>query len=82
LVQHIRDESHRFAISGHRARRQKAKTTSPLQEIPGIGPKKRQALLKYTGGLHGLKKASKDEISKVPGISYELADMIYDYLHS
>jgi excinuclease ABC subunit C len=82
LVQHIRDESHRFAISGHRARRQKAKTTSPLQDIPGIGPKKRQALLKYTGGLHGLKKASKDEIAKVPGISFELADIIYDYLHS
>ncbi|MFT4655706.1 MAG: excinuclease ABC subunit C [Kangiellaceae bacterium] len=82
LVQHIRDESHRFAISGHRARRHKAKTTSPLQDIPGIGPKKRQTLLKYTGGLHGLKKASKDEIAKVPGISYELADIIYDYLHS
>jgi excinuclease ABC subunit C len=82
LVQHIRDESHRFAISGHRARRQKVKTTSPLQEIPGIGPKKRQTLLKYTGGLHGLKKASKAEIAKVPGISIELADTIYDYLHS
>ncbi|MFT6269086.1 MAG: excinuclease ABC subunit C [Alphaproteobacteria bacterium] len=82
LVQHIRDESHRFAITGHRARRHKVKTTSPLQDIPGIGPKKRQTLLKYTGGLHGLKKASKDEIAKVPGISYELADIIYDYLHS
>lgn len=82
LVQHIRDESHRFAITGHRNRRQKAKTTSPLQEIPGIGPKKRQTLLKYTGGLQGLKKASKVEIAKVPGISQELADTIYDYLHS
>jgi excinuclease ABC subunit C len=82
LVQHIRDESHRFAISGHRNRRQKAKTTSPLQTIPGIGPKKRQMLLKYTGGLHGLKKASKAEIAKVPGISVDLADTIYDYLHS
>lgn len=82
LVQHIRDESHRFAIAGHRSRRQKVKNTSPLQEIPGIGPKKRQSLLKYTGGLQGLKKASKDEIAKVPGISHELADIIYDYLHS
>lgn len=82
LVQHIRDESHRFAIAGHRNRRQKVKNTSPLQEIPGIGPKKRQSLLKYTGGLQGLKKASKDEIAKVPGISHELADIIYDYLHS
>jgi excinuclease ABC subunit C len=82
LVQHIRDESHRFAIAGHRNRRQKVKTTSPLQEIPGIGPKKRQSLLKYTGGLQGLKNASKDEISKVPGISHELAEIIYDHLHS
>ncbi|MDT0594265.1 excinuclease ABC subunit UvrC [Glaciecola petra] len=82
LIQHIRDESHRFAIGGHRNRRQKVKTRSPLQEIPGIGAKKRQTLLKYTGGLHGLKKASKDEIAKVPGISEDLADIIYDYLHS
>ena len=82
LVQHIRDESHRFAIAGHRNRRQKVKNTSPLQEIPGIGPKKRQNLLKYTGGLQGLKKASRDEIAKVPGISQDLADIIYDYLHS
>jgi len=82
LIQHIRDESHRFAISGHRNRRQKVKNTSPLQEIPGIGPKKRQTLLKYTGGLHGLKKASKAEIAKVPGISVELAETIYDYLHA
>ena len=82
LVQHIRDESHRFAITGHRARRQKAKASSPLQDIPGVGPKKRQAILKYTGGLHGLKKASKVEIAKVPGISIELAEVIYDYLHS
>lgn len=82
LVQHIRDESHRFAISGHRNRRQKAKTQSILQDIPGIGAKKRQTLLKYSGGLHGLKKASKDEIAKIPGISHDLADLIYDYLHS
>jgi excinuclease ABC subunit C len=82
LIQHIRDESHRFAISGHRNRRQKVKKTSTLEGIPGVGPKKRQALLKYSGGLQGLKKASKQEITKVPGISVELADIIYDYLHS
>jgi excinuclease ABC subunit C len=82
LIQHIRDESHRFAILGHRNKRQKVKTTSTLEGIPGIGPKKRQALLKYSGGLQGLKKASKQEISKVPGISVELADIIYDHLHS
>ncbi|WP_371193067.1 excinuclease ABC subunit UvrC [Glaciecola sp. SC05] len=82
LVQHIRDESHRFAITGHRARRQKVKNQSVLQEIPGVGAKRRQALLKYTGGLQGLKKASKEEIAKVPGISEDLADTIYDYLHA
>ncbi|WP_334029626.1 excinuclease ABC subunit UvrC [Alteromonas sp. P256] len=81
LVQHIRDESHRFAITGHRNRRQKVKTTSSLESIPGIGAKRRQTLLKFMGGLHGLKKASKNEIANVPGISQELADTIYDHLH-
>ncbi len=82
LIQHIRDESHRFAISGHRNRRQKVKTTSSLEGIPGIGAKRRQALLKFMGGLQGLKKASRDEIANVPGISKELAETIYDHLHS
>jgi excinuclease ABC subunit C len=82
LIQHIRDESHRFAITGHRSRRQKAKQSSVLQDIPGIGAKRRQALLKYTGGIQGLKKASRDEIAKVPGISEDLAETIYDYLHA
>ena len=81
LIQHIRDESHRFAITGHRNRRQKVKTTSSLESIPGIGAKRRQTLLKFMGGLQGLKKASKDEIASVPGISPELADTIYDHLH-
>jgi excinuclease ABC subunit C len=52
-----------------------------LQDIPGIGAKRRQSLLKYTGGIQGLKKASRDEIAKVPGISEDLAETIYDYLH-
>ena len=82
LIQHIRDESHRFAITGHRARRQKVKTTSTLESIPGVGPKKRQSLLKFTGGLQGLKKASRSELEKVPGISAELAEIIYDHLHN
>ncbi len=81
LIQHIRDESHRFAITGHRNRRQKVKNTSSLESIPGIGAKRRQTLLKFMGGLQGLKKASKDEIASVPGISPELADTIYDHLH-
>jgi excinuclease ABC subunit C len=82
LIQHIRDESHRFAIAGHRNRRQKIKTTSTLESIPGVGGKRRQALLKYMGGLQGLKKASQDEIQKVPGISAQLAEIIYDHLHT
>lgn len=82
LIQHIRDESHRFAITGHRNRRQKVRNTSTLEEIPGIGAKRRQALLKYTGGLQGLKKASKAEIANIPGISQELAETIYDHLHN
>ena len=81
LIQYICDESHRFAITGHRNRRQKVKTTSSLESIPGIGAKRRQTLLKFMGGLQGLKKASKDEISNVPGISPELAETIYDHLH-
>ena len=82
LIQHIRDEAHRFAITGHRERRQKDKNTSKLQSIPGIGAKKRQSLLKYMGGLQGVLQASKDEIAKVPGISDDLAETIYEHLHN
>ncbi|MBU2876394.1 MULTISPECIES: excinuclease ABC subunit UvrC [Alteromonadaceae] len=82
LIQHIRDESHRFAITGHRQQRQKAKRTSVLESVPGVGAKRRQSLLKYMGGIHGVLQASRDEISRVPGISEELADIIYEHLHS
>ncbi|WP_250658312.1 excinuclease ABC subunit UvrC [Alkalimarinus coralli] len=81
LIQHIRDEAHRFAITGHRQRRDKARKTSTLENIDGIGPKRRRELLKYFGGLQEVKKASAEEIAKVPGISKTIAVIIYDHLH-
>ena len=80
LMQHIRDESHNHAIAGHRAKRGKTRRTSALEGIEGIGPKRRQALLKYMGGLQELKRATVEEIAKVPGISHSLAENIYQAL--
>jgi excinuclease ABC subunit C len=77
VIQHIRDESHDHAISGHRKKRAKVKNTSTLETIEGVGPKRRQMLLKYMGGLQGLLNASMEEIAKVPGISQGLAEKIY-----
>jgi len=81
LVQHIRDESHRFAITGHRAKRQKVSKKSVLENIEGIGAKKRQALLTFLGGMQEVKSADLTELEKVPGISKTLAKNIYDVLH-
>lgn len=81
LIQHIRDESHRFAIAGHRAKRQKASKKSVLEAIPGIGAKKRQILLKYLGGIQEVLAADISTLCKVPGISETLAKTIYDALH-
>nr|WP_297458636.1 excinuclease ABC subunit UvrC [uncultured Halomonas sp.] len=81
LIQHIRDEAHRFAITGHRQRRDKARRTSTLQEIPGIGPKRRRELLRFFGGLQGVNHATRDELARVPGISASLAASIHQALH-
>lgn len=82
LIQHIRDEAHRFAIAGHRQRRAKTRTTSPLEGIPGVGPKRRKQLLNHFGGWQGISRASQADIAKVKGISVKIAEDIYTALHS
>ncbi len=82
LIQHIRDESHRFAITGHRARRDKKRRQSTLEGIDGVGAKRRRELIRYFGGIQEIRKAGIDEITKVKGISKSLAEAIYAALHN
>lgn len=82
LVLHVRDEAHRFAISGHRAKRQKSRTTSQLEQIPGLGAKRRQSILKHFGGIQAVSKAGVEDLAKTPGISKNLAQLIYDSFHT
>jgi excinuclease ABC subunit C len=82
LIQQLRDEAHRFAISGHRARRQKQRTRSPLEDIRGLGPKRRRELLRQFGGLQAVARAGVADLARVNGISRQLAESIYEYFHA
>ena len=81
FVQRLRDEAHRFAIGTHRARRSKSIGANPLDEIAGIGPTRRRALLKHFGSAKGVSRASVEDLKGVGGISGDMAQRIYDFFH-
>jgi len=81
LLQYVRDEAHRFAIEAHRRARARSRSSSPLEQIAGIGAKRRQKLIQHFGGLQGLSRAGVDDLQRVPGISRELAQRIHDVMH-
>jgi excinuclease ABC subunit C len=80
LIQQIRDEAHRFAITGHRGRRDKARQRSALEDIPGVGTKRRRLLLRHFGSAQGVKNANVEELRKISGINATIAQQIYDHL--
>ena len=82
LIQQIRDEAHRFAITGHKQRRDKKRRTSPLEGIPGVGPSRRRDILKHFGGIREVQKASVADLMQVPNINKKVADAIYSALYN